>query len=408
MATNAWRERVLRQPIGLDQKSIATETVDSGHYLETQAPSVLLIDYAQQVAPTDNLPFEDFHPVLLGLFGEVGSIMSTAKKLHREGEAFTGYRQAAIEEFGDALWYLAAICRRLEIGIDTVFSQAIRAAKHEGALVAGDTPDWPVDIANRVRPISHLDSVLLKLGEATAALLTLKANPSNPKTVLLSFAACYLEGLEAAGMTFGQVVESNIAKTRGRFLVPAPHTLPTFDDEFEAEERIPEHFEMRIVQRKSGNTAIQWNGVFIGEPLSDNIRDEDGYRFHDVFHFAHASILHWSPTFRSLIKHKRKSNPKIDEAQDGGRAIVVEEGLTAWIFSRAKLHGFFAGHTSISFDMLKTVQQFVSGYEVEACPLKLWEDAILQGYEVFRKIRDNNGGTVIGDRKARRVSYRLS
>ena len=26
----------------------------------------------------------------------------------------------------------------------------------------------------------------------------------------------------------------------------------------------------------------------------------------------------------------------MDEAQDGGRAIVVEEGLTAWIFSRAK------------------------------------------------------------------------
>ncbi len=331
--------------------------------------------------------------------------MSTAKKLHREGKAFAGYRQAAIEEFGDALWYLAAICRRLKVGVDTVFSEAIRAAGYEGAPVV---PEWPVDIANGVRPISHLDSVLLKLGEATAALLTLKANPSNPKTVLLAFAACYLEGMEAAGMTFGQVVESNIAKTRGRFLVPAPHTLPTFDEEFEAEERIPEHFEMRIVHRKSGNTAIQCNGVFIGEPLTDNILDKDGYRFHDVFHFAHASILHWSPTFRSLIKHKRKSNPKIDEAQDGGRAIVVEEGLTAWIFSRAKLHGFFAGHKSISFDMLKTVQQFVSGYEVEACPLKLWEDAILQGYEVFRKVRDNNGGTVIGDRKSRRVSYRLS
>ncbi|MBL8039218.1 MAG: nucleoside triphosphate pyrophosphohydrolase family protein [Nitrospira sp.] len=376
--------------------------------MDTQARSVLLIDYAQQVEPTDNLPFEDLHPVLLGLFGEVGSIMSTAKKLHREGKAFAGYRQAAIEEFGDALWYLAAICRRLEIGIDTVFSEAIRAAGYKGVLVAGDTPDWQVDIPNRGKPISHLDSVLLKLGEATAALLTLKANPSNPKTVLLSFADCYLECLEAAGMSFRQVVEFNIGKTRGRFLVPTPHTLPTFDDEFEAEERIPEHFEMRIVQCKSGRTVIQWNGVFIGEPLTDNIRDEDGYRFHDVFHFAHASILHWSPTFRSLIKHKRKSNLKIDEAQDGGRAIVIEEGLTAWIFSRAKLHGFFAGHKSISFDMLKTVQQFVSGYEVEACPLKLWEDAILQGYEVFRKIRDNNGGTVIGDRTARRVSYRLS
>ncbi|MCH8048950.1 hypothetical protein IIC44_02535, partial [Patescibacteria group bacterium] len=36
-------------------------------------------------------------------------------------------------------------------------------------------------------------------------------------------------------------------------------------------------------------------------------------------------------------------------------AIGVEEGLTAWIFSRAKDLNFFEGHTSISFDLLKTV-----------------------------------------------------
>ena len=146
------------------------------------------------------------------------------------------------------------------------------------------------------------------------------------------------------------------------------------------------------------------NGVFVGDPLTDNIHDADDYRFHDVFHFAHAAVLHWSPTFRSLIKHKRKSNPAIDEAQDSGRAIVVEEGLTAWIFSRAKVLGFFEGKKGISFDMLKTIQQFVAGYEVEQCPLKLWEDAILQGYEVFRAVRASGGGTIIGDRKQTEAS----
>ena len=199
MVTNARRNRALRQPIGLGQKSVATEIVDSRHYLDTQARSILLIDYAQQIEPTDRLPLEDLQPVLLGLFGEVGSIMATAKKLHREGEAFAGYRQAVIEEFGDALWYLAAICRRLKTGIDKVFSEAIRAAGYEGALVASDTPEWPVAIANRVKTTPDLDSVLLKLGEATAALLTLKENPSNARAVLLPFADCYLEGLQAAG-----------------------------------------------------------------------------------------------------------------------------------------------------------------------------------------------------------------
>jgi hypothetical protein len=117
-------------------------------------------------------------------------------------------------------------------------------------------------------------------------------------------------------------------------------------------------------------------------------------------------VLHWSPVFRALIKHKRKSDPEIDEAQDGGRAIVVEEGLTAWVFSRAKILGLFKDRKHLSFDLLKTIKQFVAGYEVAQCPLQLWEDAILQGYEVFRKVRDAQGGIVIGDRAKRKLTYK--
>lgn len=373
--------------------------------LDKQARSILLTEYARRVEPTDKLPLDDLQPVLLGLFGEVGSIMATAKKLHREGEAFAGYKHAVIEEFGDALWYFSAICRRLKIGFEAVFSEVIAAGGYAKALAATDTPDWPVAIVKRMEMVPALDPALLQLGESAAALLSLATKSSDPKERLRSFADCYLRSLQAAGMTFGKIAEYNVAKTCGRFLAPDPNTLPTFDHTFDAEERIPEHFAIAVTQRKSGKTYMQWNDVYIGDPLTDNIRDEDGYRFHDVFHFAHAAVLHWSPTFRALIKHKRKSDPKVDEAQDSGRAIVVEEGLTAWIFSRAKQLGFFENQKSISFDMLKTIQQFVSGYEVDECPLKLWEDAILQGYAIFRNVRENEGGTIIGDRRSRRVSY---
>jgi len=151
---------------------------------------------------------------------------------------------------------------------------------------------------------------------------------------------------------------------------------------------------------------LKWNGVFIGSPLTDNMLDKDGYRFHDVFHLAHAAILHWSPTFRALIKHKRKSDPVFDEAQDGGRAIVVEEGLTAWLYSYSKDLDYFAGHDSVSFDVLKTIEKFVSGYEVQTCPLILWEKAILDGYSVFRMVKKNNGGIIVGDRKNRTLVYK--
>ena len=221
-----------------------------------------------------------------------------------------------------------------------------------------------------------------------------------------SFAASYVTALQASDMTFGEVASLNAAKTRGAFLEPEFARLPTFDEAFEEEERIPAQFEVHITQRKSGKSYLQWRGVFLGDPLTDNIRDPDGYRFHDVFHLAHAAVLHWSPVLRALIKHKRKSDPTFDEAEDGGRAIVVKEGLTAWVFSQAKEIGFFAGRNKVSLDMLKTVQRFVAGYEVARCPLKLWESAILQGYRVFSQVREKEGGVVIGDRDARTLTYR--
>jgi hypothetical protein len=161
-----------------------------------------------------------------------------------------------------------------------------------------------------------------------------------------------------------------------------------------------------IRQRSGGRSVLEMNGVIIGDPLTDNIADRDGYRFHDVFHFAHAAVMHWSPTFRALIKRKRKSNPIVDETQDSGRAIVVEEGLSAFVFSHAKSLAFFEGQSSLSFDLLKTVRQFVDGYEVDVCPMKLWEDAILQGYDVFRRVKKDEGGIVRGDRDRRKLEFR--
>ncbi len=332
--------------------------------------------------------------------------MAIAKKLQREKKAYAGYEHALEEEFGDVFWYFTALCRRLDHGVDGILSDATNAERYTKTITASDLPDGPVSHVASVSTLPSLDETLLKLGGSAAALLEIESPNESTRPLLSAFADCYLIALQAARVTFSQIVHKNIEKACGRFLDPDPSRLPTFDSNFSKEERLPKNFEIKITQRKSGRSYLQWNGVFIGDPLTDNILDPDGYRFHDVFHLAHAAILHWSPTFRALIKQKRKSDPKFDEAQDGGRAIVIEEGLTAWIFSRAKQLNFFDGQDTISFDLLKTVQQFVQGYEVEDCPLKLWERAILDGYGVFRQVRYNNGGIVIGDREARTIMYK--
>jgi len=340
--------------------------------------------YGAAVQRTDVLPATDTAAVLMGLYGEVGGIMATAKKRVREPIAFPSDQQAAAqEEFGDALWYFAAYCRRHGVPLESVFADA-----------------------NDHRTPSNPRQSLFELGQAAAALLAEPSEPVVLRGLLVAFAVRYLAALNAAQLSVAEICDRNIAKTHGAFLAPDISSLPNFDSDFGEEEQIPWQFCIRIDQRSSGHSYLRWNNVFIGDPLTDNIRDPDDYRFHDVFHCAHAAILHWSPVFRALIKQKRKSVQEYDHAEDGGRAIVVEEGLTAWLFARAKYADYFSDDNRISYGILKTIQEFTAGYEVAKCPLALWRRAIMQGYAVFREIRQHRGGWVVGDRGMRSLSFR--
>ena len=369
--------------------------------------NVLLSEYERKIVETDRLDKSDITPILLGLFGEVGSVMSTSKKRRREKTAFSnGYRRDVEEELGDTLWYIAALCRRLDMSLSNLFAEALDNGSYSISIAANADPDHPVAKVFSVSDLAPLDSVLLRLGESSARLLAVEMSSEKARPLLIDFIGIYLEAVQTSSVSFAGVVNGNITKARGRFLPPSAEDLPDFDAEFPVDEQLPREFEIEILQRSNRQSYLRWNGVFIGDPLTDNIADQDGYRFHDVFHFANAAILHWSPTFRALIKHKRKSNSGVDAAQDSGRAIVVDEGVAAFVFSYAKSLNFFEGHDGVSFGLLKAVQNFVRGYEVDQCPLNLWEKAILQGYEVFRQVKQNGGGVVVGNRTERTIKYK--
>lgn len=366
--------------------------------MDNETGTEFLRRYEFSIEKTDRFSKDEITPILMGLYGEVGSIMTTSKKFYREKKAYAGHRAAVEEEFGDAFWYLSALCRRLSINIESLFENtcSVTSPRYE---ISGTEVD-------KSTVSKELDAALIDLGCATAQLLGDKENIIALRKAVSNVAHSYCNALKLTGLDFCKIVEGNLTKTLGRFSTPDLAKLEDFDASFPIDEQLPRFFEIYIAQRKSGQSYLKWNGVFIGDPLTDNMTKPDGYRFHDVFHMAHAAILHWSPTFRALIKQKRKSDPATDRDQDGGRAIVVEEGLTAWLFSYAQGLDNFEGHDGVSFDALKTIQKFVHGYEVERCPLKLWEYAILQGYAVFRKLKENNGGIVVGDRKNRTISYR--
>jgi NTP pyrophosphatase (non-canonical NTP hydrolase) len=366
-----------------------------------------ITDYLEFVQKTDRLPRDDLSAVLHGLFGEVGGIMAAAKKLKREPGTYTGFNKVVIEEFGDAFWYLCCLADRLNVEIADVLLELTKQTNTKPKIIVGaGKSNFSLSYEPEIN--GTFDNALVELGQLTGTCLSTEYILEDSGKKVYSFLKVFFNVMGLFQVDFGQVLTVNIDKVSSRFIRPDNAELPTFDEEFPEFERLPNEFEIEFVQRTESQQAIRLNGVFIGAPLTDSIKDIDGYRFHDVFHFSNAAILHWSPTFRALLKHKRKSKPGIDEAQDGGRAIVVEEGLTAWIFTIAGENDFFAHSNGLTFDMLKNIGQFVKGYEVEKCPLILWEEAILKGYEVFREIVKNNGGVVIGNRNSRTIEYRKS
>jgi len=361
-----------------------------------------LSEYSDRIKKTDSIE-NDLEAIALGVFGEVGSILSSAKKLKREGDVVYDFGSTVSEELGDALWYFCRLVDVLGFSIDEMTPDALDGSKPL-SLLTTNIPDTPLARTTNSNE-TDVRNALPKLGKLAAELLDLPDGKERQREILKKFFSHYLDVVRASRVNFSAVIDQNLKKTEGRFVLGEMEDFPDFDKNYEEDERIPDSFEIEIVEKTNGKSYMKWRGVFIGDPLSDNIKEEDYYRFHDVFHMAHAAILHWSPTFRALIKHKRKSNPLIDEQQDSGRAIVIEEGLSAWIFSLAKSKNLFEGHDRLSFSMLKNIQTFVKGYEVERCPASLWEKAILDGYSVFRELVKNRSGVIIGDRKTRTIKY---
>jgi len=73
-------------------------------FTEDDAP-LALNEYQQFTARTDKNGkpgIDGLGFVLLGLFGEVGSLLSALKKKQRDKESFSSYHDEVIEELGDA------------------------------------------------------------------------------------------------------------------------------------------------------------------------------------------------------------------------------------------------------------------------------------------------------------------
>lgn len=291
--------------------------------------------YQAESAKTDQVAEDDEKGKLvplLGLAGEVGTLLSEYKKFLRDGSAHERFDEQVAEELGDLLWYIANVASKF-------------------------------------------------------------------------------------GLDLEDIAKGNLEKTRGRWPARRRDHQGTlfdsershlFDEEFPTDQQIPRQFTIQFEEQREGDSVrviVSRDGQQIGDELTDNAYEDDGYRFHDVFHFSYAAVLGWSPITRTLLKVKRKADEQIDEVEDGARAKIIEELVSQLVYTYTRTHNYLDGVGSLDYHLLKTIHSLVGDREVNVRSLAEWEQAIFAGYEVWRNLRKHCGGTVEVNLLQRRISF---
>jgi len=290
---------------------------------------------------------------MLGLASETGSILNVYKKYLRDGIDLAASREFLREELGDLLWYVAAVATACDLNLeDIVVANLQRTQDRYQIDLEPRQPDaLPVFDANYPMPERF------------------------PRRLVVDFADRLLpSGRIAAVLT--------LVSTEPNAFPDGPVTLAT--------------------GKKLGFQA----GTTLGDPLTDNSRREDAYRFRDAINLGFLAVLNWSPTLRALLRLKRKSNPEVDESEDGARAIFAEEGLAAVLARLAKQRTGFLNETSIDSEVIDVAKAEAADLEVERLPVWLWRSAIRQGFHAMHQLGRNGGGYLVSDLDARTLSYK--
>ncbi len=382
-------------------------------YIEDEGP-VSFADYQRAVEATDRLPPGELMMPVMGLFGEIGSLLAVIKKKRRDTTAYATYDAAILEELGDVLWYLTCIVSRAGLSL-CVLSQRVFRDITDWDQVEPEFPGtWGCiqsarsagDDASVLESMSALAELA---GELVGDLRARKLDENRDRLAghLVAIFRALVATAERADIDLDLAARGNLEKTFSRWPLECRYP-PIADDELPTNERLPRRFEMVVREHEvNGKTYVvqERNGVLIGDRLTDNKRESDDYRFHDVFHIAYAVHLGWSPVLRALFRVKRKSRPDLDENEDGARAIIIEEGIATFIFGRALERNLFEGLDHLDYDLLKLVQEFVRGFEPERCAPWQWELAILDGFRVFRALKQTRNGRIKADLLAHTLEF---
>ncbi len=208
------------------------------------------------------------------------------------------------------------------------------------------------------------------------------------------------------------IVINNLRKTQDRFEEKDLNKIERLDANYL--EKFPDSFIINFTEEVGDNDLLEvkmvWekeNGekIELGDPLTDNSREPNNYRYHDVFHLGHIAFLGWSPVIRHLMKLKRRSDAFTLDAEDRGRPQVAEEAVTLIIYNYAQRNGMLKSGQRIDTEILNMIKQLVIDLEVANVSSFQWEKTILESYKVFHQVVENKGGRVLVSPKERKLEY---
>ena len=211
------------------------------------------------------------------------------------------------------------------------------------------------------------------------------------------------------GLDLEEVASLNLRKIQGRWLGPNGG-VRLYDDGLPVVQQLPRRFEYRFEQQEAaGVIRVRMldasSGTPTGDPLRDNTYRDDGYRFHDMVHLAFAAQLGWSPVLRKLLRKRKeiehRTPARVDDAEDGGRAQVVEEAIVAAAYIYAEDHAMLEGATTVGQGLLRHIQRMTRKLEVGDRSAWEWDRTLLEGFAVWRELIRHGGGTVSGDLEKR-------
>lgn len=290
---------------------------------------------------------------MLGLASETGSILNAYKKYLRDGIDLIANREVLREELGDLLWYASAIATSCQLSLEDIATTNLRRTRDRYNQAV--TPEL----------LAELPNFDLKYPEAERF----------PRTMTIEF-------IEQIGPT-GQL-------TAGMTLVlAAPNAFPNGP-----------------TRRPNGKLQGYALNSPLGDPLSDNTRRADSYRFHDAIHLGFMAVLGWSPNTRALLRLKRKSDPQTDTNEDGARAIFAEEGLAAVLSRLATRRSGFQRETTVDNEIIQIAIAVTTDLEPSVLPGWIWRRAVNQGFNAMRELAANGGGYLIADLDRRTLTYR--